>query len=705
MDFIEFRNYALECSEKESFLNAYAGDMRGKLLAVFSEGRFFTPEGEKLSIASCVSDPDPLFTGKLENLFWLFRIKFKTPAGKVFSVRLESIIYDDRIELKVTRGSVKFKCILKQGREKRENLLAMKSCSTSCILQGASGPAVPQGADLLYNRRTDGALKFSGNFEIKYDWKKKRYCLEAGISGRSPLTFRFEKNYAKDLLHLKYWKGISHGHGFRTPPVGWMTWYAVRFDASEKIVLENAAAMKELFGKFNGKIVIWVDWEWCHKKMYCHSEKGVDVLHCRKEAYPHGMKSVSDKLKKMGVIPALWTGVTCDGNMNEYFRKNPDYCLADVLNWAGRYWADLSHPGVQNEYIPAVFKTLLSWGYEMFKWDCLLNTMRFNDQFRSRRHDPEMTTNEAMHRVIAAGRKTVGENFYLLGCTGMERATMAAIDLFDACRIGGDVFTWEDFKNNAVIPIFSYFPLHNTAIFLDPDTLVLRKEYSTFEQALSRISLFALTGMQLTLGDPVSELDNRRIDALKRAMPVPEITPQEMCRKDFSGEIACVMITAARPWGNWYTAGVFNMTGEKRKYRLAFDTLPQGPYAAFEFWSKKFYGVSSDGFDVELPPGGCAVFRLTPVSEGVPCLTGSSRHLLQGVIELREYAFDAETNTISGALEVVEGDDAELFFYAPEGFAFEKQEGLRIRKECAVLEIPGTSSGVIKFQINCKEKK
>jgi hypothetical protein len=281
----------------------------------------------------------------------------------------------------------------------------------------------------------------------------------------------------------------------------------------------------------------------------------------------------------------------------------------------------------------------------------------------------------------------------------MERATMAATDLFDACRIGGDVFSWEDFKKNAVTPIFSYFPLHNTTIFLDPDTLVLRDEYSTLEQARSRVALFALTGMKLTVGDPLSALDAPRIDALKRAMPVAEITPAEMCRRNFSGEVACVFISAARSWGIWHTVGVFNLTDETKTYTVTLKNIPEGKYAVFEFWEKEFYGIREKSFDVTLPPGGCAVFRLTPF-EGKPLLIGSSRHLLQGVIELQE--LKETKNSVSGVVEVVEGDDVQLFFHIPEGFTVAEEKQLVCEENKFVLTIPGDRTGTAEFQINCQ---
>ena len=704
MDFIEFRNFALECCDRKNIFNVLAADLRGKLVSILSEGSFFTAEGEKLLFDSWESAPDPLFTGKLENLFWLYRFTFKDAGNRKKSMTAECVIYDSHVKISVKKGSCKLRGFLQQGRAKSGDLLAMKSDSQGTALLGAAGPAVPLDADLLYNRQSDCAVQVRGKCELSFDWKKRKYRLEGELSPKSPLEIRFEKNYAQKKFQLKHWKSISYRHGFSTPPVGWMTWYAVRFAANEKIVLENAAAMKEHFGKYCGDMVIWVDWEWCHKTMRYHSEKGVDAFHPRQEAYPHGMKYVADGIRKMGLIPAVWTGATCEGNMNEYFQKHPDYCLADVLNWPGRYWADLSHEGVQREYIPAVFRNLLDWGFEAIKWDCLLNTMRVNDQFRKKRRHPDMSTNEAMHRVVAAGRKVIGENFYLLGCTGMERATMEAMDIFDACRIGGDVFSWEDFKCNAVVPLFSYFPFHNTSIYLDPDTLVLREEYSTFEQAKSRISLFALGGLQFTLGDAICDLDKKRIDALKCAMPTVLVTPQEMCRKDFRGDTAMVMISAASPGGTWFVAGVFNMTEEKQECSFDLSMLPQGNYAAFEFWEQSFKGIVSDRLVCELPPGGCAVFRLTQVQD-VPFLIGSSRHLLQGVAELKEYSCDREKGVVSGKVQTVGEEEMQLTFFVPDNCTPEKQPRLKIRGNIATLTVKGNDSSVEGFQINYKEKQ
>ena len=93
------------------------------------------------------------------------------------------------------------------------------------------------------------------------------------------------------------------------------------------------------------------------------------------------------------------------------------------------------------------------------------------------------------------------------------------------------------------------------------------------------------------------------------------------------------------------------------------------------------------------------MFRLTPVEERV-FLMGSSRHLLQGVVELKE--LKEKENFLSGTVEVVEGDDVQLYFYIPDGCAVTETERLVQQKNQCVLTIPGEQTGRAEFQIKYK---
>lgn len=73
------------------------------------------------------------------------------------------------------------------------------------------------------------------------------------------------------------------------PPVGWMTWYAVKFDASERTILENARAFKDAFGGYTDeKPVLWVDWEWFHRRFNSKGEDGEDAFTPHAASYPRG---------------------------------------------------------------------------------------------------------------------------------------------------------------------------------------------------------------------------------------------------------------------------------------------------------------------------------------------------------------------------------------------------------------------------------
>ena len=714
MAYIEFRNLGVEYSDDERAFTCFAAIQSGRLSAFWENVRAaaFKAGGKVFSPAAyadcrCSTNPDVLFHVPHGNMVWHCIFSFSGGPAEAPEAELDIALSNGQVEF-----SVKGPELLLQGHASWNNapgleLTALSSTERAPALRGSCGPAVPEGADMLYDRQSDSAVKFSGQALLSFDWEEEKYLLEAEIAENAPLRISFEEGIGQKLFALKRWKGISHAHGFDTPPAGWMTWYAVRFDACEKVVLENARAMKALFGKFDEKLCIWVDWEWCHRRHYDHGDPGVDVFHPRKDVYPHGLLYLSQKIRKMGLLPALWTGCTCDGNRNEVFRKIPGLILTIIQTWGGYYWLDLSHPAAVKEYIPKVFKQILDWGYDIIKWDCLLNTMRINDEKRARRYDPGLSTDEAVHRAISAARKVIGDKAYLLGCTGQERSVLAAPDLFDACRIGGDVFSWDDFKSNAVALIYSYFPLHNTSLFLDPDTLVLRKEYSTLEQARSRITFFCLTGMQLTLGDPVAELDPPRIDALKRAMPTTEVRPAEFVRKGLSGDAAFIVTSVAKASGAWHVAGIFNLGNRKKKVTLDLNKdlgLSPRDYTAFEFWSRTFVEVKNGRLAVELPAGSCAAFRLTPV-EKVPFVAGSTRHLLQGAVELVKWGYDPERELLSGTAELVSGDETELWFRAPEGFYFPPQKGLTVSGRTAKLALKPLRSGPCRWRVACKKRR
>jgi hypothetical protein len=685
--YCEVRNFAVDFNGKTGRFSCFHADDSGRLSAFLRD--ISIGRGWRAEIAA-------------EGLpFEQREMKLAKKDGSALHFRIGR----DFLEIvNVGKKRLPVRGIMTYGAEPAGSTFAVSEQTGAAMLRNACGPAAAPDADLLYDRITDSALKFESTepVNLRFDWQSGNYRIDFILTGS--LRFSIRERVCAGLYNLRQWKSISDGHGFTAPPVGWMTWYAVRFDACEKVVLHNARRMRELFGEYVDKMVIWVDWEWCHRDLSGLGQPDSDVLHPRPEVYPHGLKYVSDRLKKLGFIPALWSGATNDGTLNELFRKHPDWLLGEAGDWCGRYWADCSHPGVIGEYFPILFRQILDWGYQVIKFDCWARTLTHADEFRARRFDPDLSSGAAMRKVLGSVRKVIGEDFYFLGCLVTDRPLQTANDFFDAARIGGDVFTWDEFRENAVGRGLYYYPMHNTAWHLDPDTLVLREEYSTFEQARTRVSFVALTGMMFTVGDPLDALDDARIELLRRAMPTTVIHPQEMALRTKTPDVGITLTSVCRPHGNWYVAGLYNLTGREQTAVFEFKAngLPPGKYAVYDFWKKQFIGVRSGTVRLKLAPGGCAVLRLTPVSEA-PELVACTRHILQGADELS--AVKRTAASISGKLRAVRGQEVELGFYLPDGAAATAQPGLTVKKGYAGLRICPDRTGEVRWKVNFRRRR
>jgi len=571
-------------------------------------------------------------------------------------------------------------------------LLSAQVGQESPILRASSGPMVSVGDNALFDRQRDFLLRHdcSGVETLSYDWQDEHYAFSWENSPRKPLDIKLEtaENYCATCYNFPY-RGIRKRHGFETPSVGWMTWYAVKFDASEAVVLDNAARFKELFGGYlDERPVLWVDWEWCHSDLEGNNEPGSDILHPRKSVYPNGLKPVADKLKTMGFLPALWVGPTIDCQLNSFTKAHPDWILCQERRWCGQYWFDLSNPEVIKTLIPRMFKQYLAWGYEALKWDVLPMTLWIMAEYREKRQNPAISPMQIFRNMVRLARQTIGEDVYLMSCCGVNENDITwCQDFFDGARIGGDIFTWEEFLKEGVARILHFFPLHNTAFYIDADNLVLRKDYSNLEQARTRISIYGLTGIPITLGDAIQNLDTPRVDMLRRIMPVIDIRPGDLegttlLRKDtaidlqagelestsLARDVQVIRLNLARPFGQWTVAGLSNLTDTAQSYTLHLQAdlaLPQAEYAVYDFWNKRFLGVFSRQLTLSLKPFDTTVLRITRIEKDKPTLLSVSRHITQGGYELAEY--EATPKAASGVCRVVPGEICDLTILLPEG--------------------------------------
>ncbi|MFA6568886.1 MAG: alpha-galactosidase, partial [Victivallales bacterium] len=543
-------------------------------------------------------------------------------------------------------------------------------------LRAACGPAFSIHDNALFDRLSDMALEFKATdrFKVRYDWKTSlyRFRFESGLDFGRNFSFKIHEDFCRRKFNIPY-APIDKRHGFKTPPVGWMSWYAVQFKADEQIVLENAKLLSSTFGKHAEKLCLWVDWEWNHKAFDGLGQEGVDTFTPRKEAYPNGLAHVAEEIEKLGLIPALWIGATNDGQQNRLLKAHPEWILANQPLWCGQWWVDPSHPEVVKEYIPAVFKQVLAWGYKAIKWDCFPSTFSICDASHPKFHNPALSTDAAMRNLVKAARKTIGTDVYMLYCAcETERDITFAMDQFSAARIGGDIFGWSDFIANSIERVFRFYPWHNVVFYADGDNLVLRSEFNSLAQARSRVSFYGLTGLPVTIGDNLPELDEARIDMLKRIIPVADIHPMDLQHKVRGEGYVLVNLAVCREFGDWNVVGLMNIKDEPLELNLSLESdlhidIRGGiRYAVYDFWKGEFLGIHGDTLQVSISPMDSAVLRITPLTSH-PQVISTSRHITQGAYDLSGLRWDAVSNCLSGNSKCVEGEVCRLTLYVPEG--------------------------------------
>lgn len=559
------------------------------------------------------------------------------------------------------------------GEDPESSTYAVRLDSGGHTLRVAHGPAASRSDNALYDRNRDSVLQLTGSSSnrLGFDWEKGCYSLSSYLSGATKrLRLRVCDSYYENRFSVPH-RPISKGHQFPTPPVGWMTWYSVQFGASEKTVLENARWLAENLRDY-GATCIWVDWEWYHSNFVGQESPGIDIFSPNKERYPNGLKYVSDEIRKLGLVSALWVAPTDDSNKNTMMQEHEDWILVELPRWwCGRWFVDPTHPGVLGEYIPAVFRQLLDWGFEAFKWDDLPGALNIYDQHHNRFYDTDISTEQALREVVRVARDVIGDNRYMMSCSGGTTRVMTfAADYFDGARIGGDIFSWEEFVSECVDKVLKYYVYHNVLWYADADNLVVRSEHNNMEQARSRVSFYGLLGLPITLGDSLPDLDEDRIELLKRTLPPIDVHPMDVREIVRDTPYVVVNLNVAKKFGSWNVVDVLNTTEATIDVRLSLDedlgidTRCGKAYIMYDYWRKTCLAVGGDSLDLTLPAYGSRVIRISEM-KGHPQVISTSRHVSQGAydIDSLEWA-DAECR-LSGTSKVIGGETYRIALYVP----------------------------------------
>lgn len=679
---------------------------------VYVEGIY--RNSQKVIDTAFFSKPDVENSGILKENYSVLRVSYSReettePLELYFSVGNTGI----RMTVKnADTDVVKLVGFFGQTIANTEDMIAICLERTGNDMRCSIGEAVSCVDHALYQKREDWAVSVgkTGQTKISFDKDTKQYrfelCLSSEGEWKEAQIVRKE-NILADQYHIKF-APVNKNATFSTPPVGWMTWYAVKFDACEDKVLENARWQAEHLKDY-GANTIWVDWEWYHERMCGDRSDGVNSLMPDPKKYPHGMKYVADKIKELGLVPSLWIGYTNEPCENEFIEKYPDIVLAHDITWCGKYYYDFSNPHYLEEYLSAAIENVHKWGYEAVKYDTLPISIDKHEKYHMNMYNPALTTKKVFRNMIQKTRELLGRDMYMLSCSGSNNSTVLwASDIFDAARVGEDIFTWEEHLEN-VGRIQYFYPLHNIQLYVDPDNVVLREEFNNFEQAKSRAAMVSLLGLPMTFGDEFLDLSEDRIQLLKSTLPIMDIYPKDLCNAaSVKQDDMMIHLNIAKAFEDYQVTGIFHLTEEpvQREWSLSKDLhLEEGAYLVYDYYRDAFLGTIKEKLCLDFEPYECRILAFRADS-GVPQIISTSRHITQGAAELVDVTYKEDALRFTASL--VANDSYTVSIFVPNGYHMEKFDGFEgyiQEKNLIRLSILPQETKVFDFLVSFKKEE
>jgi len=209
-----------------------------------------------------------------------------------------------------------------------------------------------------------------------------------------------------------------------------------------------------------------------------------------------------------------------------------------------------------------------------------------------------------------------------------------------------------------------WYYTHNICWHTDPDVVCVRPPL-TLGQARVWACMVGLTGQLLMFSDKMYELQEDRVELIRRITPVMPLVSMEFYPLgEDQLDVICAKIW--KGFRHWDVAGFFNWTRKDKIVRASIDDLGlrKEEFLVYDYFNDKFLGVVFDEVAVSVPKQDCRILSLTPFYNALPVLMGTSRHITMGGVDLLNFKTDQNNKAILGESgNLVPGEPYTLVFY------------------------------------------
>lgn len=431
-----------------------------------------------------------------------------------------------------------------------------------------------------------------------------------------------EKIFEKYSIELR--KKLPSNYGatcINRDNVVWGSWNDGIFrDVSEKMLLEEAKIITESF-----PTVKWLQLDdgFATFNTQAHglgvpyeSEEGID-----KSKFPNGLRHFTDKLRELGLRPALWIGGGCP-EKTKIFKEHPEWFCDFSERFSSMRVLDVSLNEVQSYARNAISKLCKEYGFDAVKHDFWSYAFESSGDYLKEKY---ASGYEHRERWLKELRNVIPSDGYLQTGCDIVMGNPFLGEYFTNYRYGIDigVGSWENIRTNFLWGV-ACFATHTSDLFVPNSDAIGMFPGLNETDAQFCINYIIITNSMVELAGKFSKVDksNPRFKMLQKAVACPNNgedvyfgnynyrkpgrnTPELLYTKYPRFSLSTGENLPIR------TAAIFNINDEKSSVRISCQELdiPDGSYVLTNAWNGNRI-IMKNSIDIELKPHESMLFSV-----------------------------------------------------------------------------------------------
>ncbi|HEX4562442.1 MAG TPA: hypothetical protein VH113_11465 [Gemmatimonadales bacterium] len=336
------------------------------------------------------------------------------------------------------------------------------------------------------------------------------------------------------------------------------------------------------------------------------------------------------------------------------------------------------------------------WGYDAL----ILHSL--DSVFQLEQHQGNLTHAEALRAGLVALHEGAGSALLWSASRLPQTGTLNVVRVGLTSAPG-----WDRVVGMAVCAGLRSF-YHRSWWLNDPGPVTLGYPL-TLVEARTQLSLVALLGAVTSFTADILDIPDAQVDLVRRTVPPAPVAGHPLnaiwpIGDGIDPPVATRWIARS---GEWHTALLTNWDDlpETWHVRLADLGLPPGAYVGYDVWNEAPFPVT-DPLNVTLDSHDCLVLGVRPRADH-PQVIGTTRHVVQGCVDLQDEHWDGKAQTLSGRAVKLDSRPYRVTIaargWAPDALTSDRPGTVRsLDSEYLVLEWSGGERGDFTWQLTFK---